>query len=382
MNSNIKKVINYIQELYNSKNVSLHAPVFLGNEKKYLLECVDSTFVSSVGMFVDRFEEEVAAFTGAKSAIAVVNGTNALQAALHLAGVKADDEVITQPLTFIATCNAVRYLGAYPVFVDVDRDTLGLSPVSLLTFLEKFGKKENGKTINRETGKNISACVPMHTFGHPVRIKELVEICSEWNIPLVEDAAESIGSYTENKHTGLFGVMGILSFNGNKTITTGGGGMIITNNPDLAKRAKHITTTAKVSHPWEFNHDELGYNFRMPNINAALGCAQMEMLEKILVNKRETARIYYNFFKSIPDMDFIFERPGTTCNFWLNSVLLKNRFQRDLFLTETNKSGVITRPIWTLMYRLPMYKDCLKIETPNAEYLEERIVNIPSGVRV
>ena len=379
----INKTIEFIKNLYPHKRpIPLHAPVFLGNEKKYLEECIDSTFVSSVGKFVDKFENDFAEFADAKKAVAVVNGTNALQVALKIIGVEPGTEVITQPLTFVATCNSIKYLMAEPVFVDVDKDTLGMSPDSLNMFLDKYAEKKEKYTRNKITGKRISACLPMHTFGHPVRIKEITEICNEWNISVVEDAAESIGSYSDGLHTGLSGKIGIFSFNGNKTITTGGGGMLITNDKDIALEAKHLTTTAKVPHAWEFYHDKIGYNFRMPNINAAIGCAQLEKIDFILKNKRETAKKYSDFFKEVDDISFFREREKTTANYWLNTVILNNKEERDLFLEKTNKLGVMTRPIWTLMYKMPAFNNCFKINTLNSEWLEDRIINIPSGVRI
>jgi len=382
LKNDYSEVVDFIKELYRSDSIPLHAPVFFGNEKKYLNECIDSTFVSSVGKFVDQFEAGIEEFTGAKRAVAAVNGTNALQVALMLVGVSSDTEVITQPLTFIATCNAIRYLYAEPVFIDVDKDTMGLSPDSLSEFLHHNGEKKDAEVFNKVTGRRIAACLPMHTFGHPARIEKIVEICSEWNIPVVEDAAESIGSYSNGLHTGIFGDVGILSFNGNKTITTGGGGMIVTNNQTIADRAKYLTTTAKRPHKWEFFHDQLGYNYRLPNLNAALGCAQLEKISEILNNKRETAEEYKSYFSGCDGIHFVSERESTRSNYWLNCVVLPDKNARDNFLEFTNANGVMTRPIWNLMYRLPIYKDCFRAETPKAEWLEERIVNIPSGVRL
>jgi len=361
-----ENVIAFIQKAYDTTEfIPLHAPVFFGNEKKYLNDCIDSTFVSSVGKYVDKFEQMVAEYTGAKYAIATVNGTAALHIALKLAGVDENSEVITQPLTFIATCNAISYCNATPVFVDVDKDTMGLSPESLSVFLQVETQQKNGVCYNRTTGKKIAAVVPMHTFGHPCRIDELAKICNEHNIVLVEDAAESLGSYYNNQHTGTFGKISVFSFNGNKTITTGGGGMIVTNDEAIARHAKHLTTTAKVHHEYEYIHDETGYNYRLPNINAALGCAQMEKLSIIL-----------------EDMNFVTEAEKTRANYWLNAVVLKSREQRDLFLKETNSSGVMTRPVWSLMNKLNMYKNCQTGDLSIAQWLEDRVVNIPGSVRL
>ncbi len=377
-----EKTIRFIQESYSTtKFLPLHEPVFFGNEKKYINECIDSTFVSSVGKFVDRFEQMVAEYTGAKYAVATVNGTAALHIALKLVGTDENAEVITQPLTFIATCNAISYCNAKPVFVDVDKDTMGLSPKSLKAFLETETVQKNGLCYNKTTGKQITAVVPMHTFGHPCRIDEIAAICDAYNIALVEDAAESLGSYYKGRHTGTFGKIAAFSFNGNKTITTGGGGMIITDDEALAKHAKHLTTTAKVPHSYEYIHDEVGYNYRLPNLNAALGCAQMETLDTILQNKRELAAQYSDFFAK-QNIDFVTESPDATANYWLNAILLKDKSKRDLFLKETNDNGVMTRPIWTLMNKLDMFKACQSTDLSNALWLEERVVNIPSGVRL
>ena len=382
MSDKYKEIINFIRALYRKDGViHLHEPVFRGNEKKYLAECIDSTYVSSVGPFVDMFEQKMCDFTGAAKAVVTVNGTAALHAALVLCGVEYGDEVITQPLTFIATANAISYAGAKPVFVDVDRDTMGLSPEKLADFLEKNCEiKKDGYTYNRISGKRIKACLPMHTFGHPARIEEISSICLKYNIELIEDAAESLGSYTVGRHTGLFGKIGILSFNGNKVLTTGGGGMIITTDPEIGRHAKHLTTTAKRPHRWEFVHDELGFNYRMPNINAALGCAQLEMLPEFLKEKRNIAQEYGKFFNNT-GFDFFTEREGAISNYWLNAIILKSREERDEFLEETNNKGIMTRPIWTLMNRLSMYKDCYADNIENAVWLEERVVNLPSGVR-
>lgn len=377
------QVTDFIHQLFGtSETVPLHAPLFIGNEKKYLNECIDTTFVSSVGKFVDRFEEEIAAYTGACKAVVCVSGTNALHMAMLLVGVEHDDEVLTQALTFIATCNAISYIGAHPVFIDVDMDTLGLSPKAVKDWLEKNAELRNGICYNKNTGRRVKACVPMHTFGHPVKIDELVQVCNEWHLELVEDAAESIGSLYKGKHTGTFGKVGAISFNGNKTITTGGGGMLLFQNEELGKLAKHLTTQAKVSHRWAFVHDHIGYNYRMPNINAALGCAQLENLDRYVENKRETAQIYADFFKSIPDITFFTEPKNCRSNYWLNVVLLKDKAAQQEFLEYTNGHGVMTRPVWELMNRLEMFKHCETDGLKNTEWLADRIVNIPSSVRL
>jgi perosamine synthetase len=375
-------VVKFIREQFNTDDfIPLHEPRFYGNEKKYLNECIDSTFVSSVGKFVDLFEEKIAKFTGAKHAIAVVNGTAALHVGLELAGVKRGDEVITQALTFIATCNAISYCGAKPVFVDVDRKTLGLSASALAYFLENKTAMKNGLCINNSSGKTISAVVPMHTFGNPCEIEEIAEICNKYNIALIEDAAESLGSYVNNTHTGLFGLMGTLSFNGNKTITTGGGGMIITNDDIIAKKAKHITTTAKQAHPYKFIHDMIGYNYRMPNINAALGCAQIENLKTMLNNKEQLTQSYKEFF-SQQGIEFVTKSNNTVSNNWLNAIILKDLEEQRTFLKFTNDKGVMTRPIWEIMPKLEMFKDCQSDDLKNTLWLVDRVVNIPSSVRL
>ncbi len=377
----MQKLVEFIQDIYKTKEfLPLHEPRFIGNEKKYLNDCIDSTFVSSVGKYVDRFEKEFASYIGSKYAIATVNGTSALHISLLLADVKANNEVITQPLTFIATCNAISYIGAKPVFVDVDLDTMGLSPKSLQEFLEKNCELADGHCINKTTNKIIKACVPMHTFGHPCRIDEIKDICNKWYISLVEDAAESLGSYYKGKHTGTFGKLGAFSFNGNKIITSGGGGVIVTNDEKLAKRAKYLTTTAKVPHPYEYRHDEIGYNYRMPNINAALLVAQLEQLDKFLVNKRDLASKYEKFFNVYSEIKFVKEPQNSNSNYWLQAVILKDIDSRNKFLDYTNKNEVMTRPIWKLMNELEMFKDCQCADLKHAKYLEQRVVNISSGV--
>lgn len=368
-----------IRDIYGSGFVPLHRPVFEGHEKKFLIDCIDSNFVSSVGSKVVEFEQQIADFTGARFAVATVNGTAALHIALQLSGVNRGDEVITQALTFIATCNALSYVGAKPVFVDVDLNTLGMSPVALKYWLDINAVHRNGSAWNKVTGARISACVPMHTFGMPCRIQEIVAICEEWGIPVVEDAAESLGSYVGEKHTGAFGKLATLSFNGNKIITTGGGGMIITDDEYLAIRAKHLTTTAKIPHPYEFVHDEIGYNYRLPNLNAALGCAQMEKLPVMLQIKVEIAERYQDICAQ-QNIRYLAAPEGTKPNFWLNAIILDSRDERDSFLQHTNANGVMTRPIWRLMSSLEMFKSCQSDGLENSQWLEERVVNLPSSI--
>jgi perosamine synthetase len=360
------------------KFIQLHEPSFSGREKEYLLDAIDSTFVSSVGSYVDRFELDIAKYTGANYAIATVNGTSALHIALLLAGVEPETEVITQPLTFVATCNAIKYCGAEPIFVDVDRHTLGMHPDSLKIYLDKHAEIKKGVTWNKTTKKRITACLPMHTFGIPVDMISLMSICNEYNIPIVEDAAESLGSTLNDKHTGTFGICGTLSFNGNKIITTGGGGMILTNNKQLAERAKHLTTTAKVKHKWLFCHDEVGYNYRMPNLNAALGVAQLERLPSLIEKKRDLAKLYSQWCTK-HGITMIKEQTGAKSNFWLNTIILKNRTQRDAFLEHSNNLGVATRPAWKLMHLLPMFAHCHCGKLDVCEWLSKRIINIPSS---
>ena len=378
-----EKTINFIKELYgNQEFTPLSVPKFIGNEKKYLNECIDTTFVSSVGQFVDRFENDMAVYTGAKKAVVCVSGTNALHMAMMLVGVECNDEVLTQALTFIATCNAISYIGAHPVFIDVDKKTMGLSPDAIKNWLENNAEIRNGQCYNKNSGRRVKACVPMHTFGHPVRIEEIADICAEYHIELVEDAAESIGSKYKGKHTGLFGKVGALSFNGNKTITTGGGGMLLFIDEELSALAKHLTTQAKVPHRWEFRHDHIGYNYRMPNVNAALGCAQLEHLDEFISDKRATAAAYADFFKNIEDIDFFIEPENCFSNYWLNVVILKDRDAQQSFLQETNDNGVMTRPIWELMNRLPMFEKCEHDNLENTIWFADRVVNIPSSVRL
>lgn len=376
-----KKTISFIREFYNTKEfIPLHEPRFRGNEKKYLMETIDSTFVSSVGAYVDKFEVMMQNITNTKRAVAVVNGTAGIEVSLRLVGVKRGDEVLTQALTFVATANAIAYNQASPVFLDVDKDTMGLSPDAVADFLEEFGVIRDGECFNKKTGNRISACLPMHTFGFPVRIDELSEICEKWCIPVVEDAAESLGSLYKDRPTGSFGKLGVFSFNGNKIVTSGGGGAIVSNDLAYGDKAKYLTTTAKKPHTYEYVHDELGYNYRMPNLNAALACAQLESLDKFIENKRNLAQKYQEFFKD-SHVQFRSETPETRANYWLMCVQLNDRKERDEFLKYTNEAKVMTRPIWQLMYKLPMYKNCIRDDQKNAEFLEDRIVNIPSSVK-
>ncbi len=374
-----REMVTFARGIFGDDFIPLHQPIFEGNERDYLIDCIDSNFVSSVGQKVTEFEDKVAEFLGSKYAIATVNGTSALHVAIELAGVRPGDEVISQALTFIATCNAINYAGANPVFIDVDLDTMGLSPKALQNYLNKNAEKRIDGTFNKISGKKISGCVPMHTFGFSCRIKEIAEICKNWDIALIEDAAESLGSYVGNQHTGTFALLGTLSFNGNKVITTGGGGMIVTDNTDLAKRAKHITTTAKIPHAYDFIHDAIGYNYRLPNLNAALGCAQMELLEDFLTVKSDLANQWKSFF-SDRDVIFVESIDNNKVNHWLNTIILDSKQDRDEFLKFTNENNVMTRPIWTLMSRLPMFKDCLTDGLENSLWLEDRVVNIPSSV--
>ncbi len=376
-----EEILSFIKDRYPGQSpVPLHAPIFTGNEKKYLGDCIDSTFVSYVGQYVNRFEKCLEDYTGAEHAIAVVNGTCALHLSLVIAGVSSGCEVITQPLTFVATANAIAYCGAQPVFLDVEKKTLGLCPEALSQFLKTCAEiKKDGFCYNKISGRKIAACVPVHTFGHPCRITQLVQICDDYGIPVIEDAAEGMGSYYQNRHLGTFGQLGILSFNGNKPVTTGGGGAILTSDPQLAARARHISTTAKQPHPWEFYHDQVGYNNRMPNINAAVGCAQMEQFADFLENKRKTAAAYAAFFKQL-NIAFVEEPPQARSNYWLNALILKDKKNRDAFLKFANDHQVQARPVWTLMNRLPMFNHCQHDSLETAKWLEDRLVNIPSSV--
>lgn len=374
--------ISFVREIYNEpeKFIPLHEPRFVGNEKKYLNDCIDSTFVSSVGQYVDKFEEMMCEITGAKHAIAIVNGTCALHLALEIAGVDNKSIVVTQSLSFAATANAIMYTGAEPYFIDVDKSSLGMSAKALENFLKNV-KVINGTPVHQPTNKRVGAIVPMHTFGFPCEIDKIVELANQYNIPVVEDAAESLGSYYKGKHTGTFGLLGTYSFNGNKTVTCGGGGIIVTNDSELAKRAKHLSTQAKVPHRWEYKHDAMGYNYRCPNINAALACAQLEQLDNFIDNKRNTAEIYANKLPSL-GINHIGEPTDSRSNFWLNAVMLNSQEEKLQFLEETNDAGVMTRPVWGLLHQLPHLSHCGHDSLENSIFIEQRLVNIPSSVRL
>lgn len=376
-----EQVVDAIHAAVGPGPMALHAPRFFGNEWLYLKECLDSTFVSSVGKFVDRFEVELAAYTGASYAVAVVNGTAALHIALKLAGVKADDEVLIPALTFVATANAVTYCGATPHFVDSEARTLGVDAAKLRDYLASQTEQLAGQCVNRATGRVIRALVPMHTFGHPVELDDLLSLAHDFNLVLIEDAAESLGSYYHGQHTGTFGLMGTLSFNGNKTITTGGGGAILTNDAELARYAKHLTTTAKLPHAWEYRHDEIGYNYRMPNLNAALGCAQLEELPTVLATKRELFQRYQAAFAPVTDVKLMAEPHQCQSNYWLQTLLLnvEQANQRDAILRATNNAGFMTRPAWILMQELTPFSGCPRMDLAGAESLSQRVINIPSG---
>lgn len=377
-----EQVVAAIGSVVGSGSAVLHEPSFTGNEWLYLKECLDSTFVSSVGKFVDRFELELAAFTGAARAVAVVNGTAALHIALKLAGVRSGDEVLIPSLTFVATANAVTYCNATPHFVDSEERTLGLDAARLRDYLTRHTEQCADHCVNRATGQVIRALVPMHTFGHPVDLDGLLALAHDFNLALVEDAAESLGSYYQGQHTGTFGLMGTLSFNGNKTITTGGGGAILTNNFELARHAKHLTTTAKLPHAWEYRHDEVGYNYRMPNLNAALGCAQLERLPSMLSAKRRLFQRYQTAFAPLAGLKLVEESRQCQSNYWLQTLLLdaKNADQRDEVLKATNAAGLMTRPAWVLMHELTPFKDCPRMDLTGAKSISQRLINIPSSV--
>lgn len=377
----VHQIVNAVRSAVGPGPVALHEPHFEGNEWAYVKECLDSTYVSSVGKFVDRFEAELADYTGAKFAIAVVNGTAALHVALLLAGVRPEDEVLIPALTFVATANAVSYCGATPHFVDSTERTLGLDPRALREYLSTIAELRDGVCVNLISGRIIRAVVPMHTFGHPTEIDDLLGVASDFGLILVEDAAESLGSTIGDRHTGTFGLLGTLSFNGNKTITTGGGGAILTNDMELARRAKHLTTTSKVVHRWSYQHDEIGYNYRLPNINAALGCAQLEQLPGFVKAKRDLFKRYQRAFAGIQEAR-IFEEPiGCSSNYWLQTLLLDEAVKelRDAVLAATNDAGLMTRPAWTLMHKLEPYHRCPRMNLPVADSLESRLVNLPSS---
>ena len=373
--------VDLVRQIFSTQgSIPLHAPSFRGNERRYVFNTLESTYVSSVGEYVKEFETKISEFTDARFVIATNNGTSALHIALLLCDVQNGDEVITQPLTFVATCNAIRYCGADPVFVDIERSTLGMSPDRLITFLEEHAEvRDDGYCWNRASNRIIRACVPVHNLGHPARVTDIQKVCTRYNIALVEDAAESLGSFSYGAHTGHSGCLGILSFNGNKIITTGGGGAVITDDERIAQRAKHSTTTSKQSHPWLFLHDEVGYNYRLPNLNAALGCAQMEQLPRFIESKRKLAGLYQQWFEQ-QEPEFVSEPQGAISNYWLNSILLHDREERDSFLQYMNDRGVMTRPMWTPMHTLPMYQSCLRGDLTTAEKIEDRLVNIPSSV--
>jgi aminotransferase in exopolysaccharide biosynthesis len=376
----ISSIIKTVKSIYlDDPIIPLHRPFFRGSEKQYIYDTIESTYVSSVGKFVDRFENDITNYTKAEASVAVVNGTAALHIALLLAGVTEGDYVITQPLTFVATCNAIAYCKAVPIFIDVDKNRMSLSPSAVESWLENNSILDHGGICRHKLSqKPIRAAVVMHTFGHPADMDNIKIVCDKWNIKLIEDAAEGLGSKYKGDHVGTISDFGVLSFNGNKIITTGGGGMLLSKKP-IASIAKHITTTAKIPHEYIFDHDQLGYNYRMPNINAALGCAQIEQLDFILSQKRKVAKIYQCNLKN---SNFIFiSEPNDSCsNYWLNGIICHDSKERDAVLHETNKAGVTTRPVWKLMHRLPMYNKCPRGDLTNAEWLENRIVNLPSSV--
>lgn len=386
---NNQSIISFIKSIFPKKDIiHLHEPLFVGKEREYLINAIDSTFVSSTGEYVNRFEKMMTEITGAKYAVAIVNGTSALHLALLCAGVKSNDLVITQSLSFIATTNAISYIGAKPVFIDVDLETMGMCPKAL----ENWLKNETIAQFDTETQKmacfykktmqKVSAVVPMHTFGHPCQIEEIKSVCETYHIALLEDAAESIGSYSNQQHTGTFGLAGVFSFNGNKTVTCGGGGAIITNDESFARNAKHLSTQAKVPHRWAFNHDEIGFNYRMPNINAALACAQLEQLDQFVNNKRLLAEIYIHYFQEQNKVVFKKETINTKSNYWLNTIQFESLEKRNEFLEESNQDGIYTRPTWTPTHLLPMYKNAICGDLENTVFLADRLVNLPSSIRL
>ncbi len=380
---NVDAIIHALREVLpaDRETFGLHEPCFAGSERDYVKDCLDTGWVSSVGSYVDRFEKMLGDYTGSRYAVAVVNGTAALHICLILAGVRQGDEVLVPAMTFVATANAVSYCGAVPHFVDSEEKTLGLDPEKLNFYLEEIAELRDGTCFNRLTGRPIRAAVPMHAFGHPVAMDPLIEVCERWRLVLIEDAAESLGSFYKGRHTGTFGTISALSFNGNKIITCGGGGALLTNDEEFGKRAKHLTTTAKVPHPWVFYHDTTGFNYRMPNINAALGCAQLEQISGFISRKRALAVKYSEAFKSVQGVRFVKEPSFATSNYWLNSLLVNREHEcmRDLILDTANSKGIFVRPSWTLMHRLPMYKDCPRMDLSMAEEFERRLINIPSS---
>jgi aminotransferase in exopolysaccharide biosynthesis len=377
-----KSLINFIQKLYETNEfIPLHEPQFEGNEKKYVTDAIDSTYVSSSGYYVDKFEEDISVLTSCTKAVSLVNGTSALSLAMYMSNVRTGDLVITQPLTFIATCNAIHHLGASPIFIDISLDSLGLDPAAVLEFLEAHACiDDDGNCVFKESGQKIKAIVPMHTFGHPVDLDQFTKICEDWNLILIEDAAESLGSLYKGKHTGTFGRFGALSFNGNKTITTGGGGMLLCSKAFEGERAKNLSTTAKLPHPYEFFHDEAGFNMRMPNLNAALGCAQLESLESFLIAKKIIANSYREFFADT-EAKFIAQPEYAESNYWLNAILCADEISKNELLEYSNNHGVNMRPVWKLMYKLPMFSNAIKGEMGNAEKIESLLVNLPSSPR-
>jgi aminotransferase in exopolysaccharide biosynthesis len=377
-----ERLLEFIRSIYPDKEyIPLHEPLFDEKEKAYVNAAIDSTFVSYVGAYVDRFEQMICDITGSPFAVATVNGTAALHTALIISGVQREDEVITQPLSFVATANAISYCGATPVFLDVNKDTLGLDPAALENFLEQHGSLRGKTYYNTKSGRRIAACVPMHTFGHPCQIGAIARICEHYQIPLIEDAAESLGSLYRHRHTGTFGKLGIYSFNGNKTVTCGGGGIVVTADEKIARTAKHLTTTAKVPHDYEYIHDTIGYNYRLPNINAALACAQLEKLEDFIEHKRKLAEKYAAFFES-EGIAFVREPSQARSNYWLNAIILPDRETRDGLLKMANSAKVMMRPAWKLLNELDMYKNCLTGPLSNAEWLADRVVNLPSSVMI
>jgi aminotransferase in exopolysaccharide biosynthesis len=374
----IINLIDFARDTYKTNDfIPLHAPKFNSNESAYVQETIKSTFVSSVGKYVDDFEQKIEAYTGSAKAVATVNGTAALHAALYMANVQRGDLVITQALTFVATCNVLYHMGVEPIFVDVSPVSLGLCPKAVAAYLEEHGQLTENGCVHKTTGQTIKAVVPMHTFGHPVELDELLAVCNTWKLILVEDAAESLGSFYKGKHTGTIGDLGAISFNGNKIITTGGGGIVLCNDAQLGAHTKHVTTTAKVPHPFEFYHDEPGFNYRMPNLNAALGCAQMEVLESYLQQKRHLAHSYHQLFSG-SEFTFVEEPSYARSNYWLNAIICPNKETREHILKETNQAGVMTRPIWQLMHRLPMFANALRGDLSQSEFFEARVINMPS----